>query len=149
MCARVFVATPALVFSTGAPCWELWYCFQSWLSLTCFDVAAVCLSCHLSPHLFLTPLPLSLDWAQSCTYSPLSILHLPLPASYFILLSPFISFQSLCCDVYFSLILLSLFSQLSWGGGGGGSVFSVTPFMPYQHLSDKLHFLLFAPALVL
>lgn len=42
----VFVATPALVFSSAAPSWELWYCFQAWFPLTCFD-AAVCSSCHL------------------------------------------------------------------------------------------------------
>lgn len=33
----IFVATPALVFSSGAPCWGLWYSFQAWFPLTRFD----------------------------------------------------------------------------------------------------------------
>lgn len=67
-----------------------------------------------------SPLSLFLSMGHWELYSPLSIfnLRLPLPMSYFTLLSPFISFQSLCCDVYFALILLSLFSLLfRWRGG--------------------------------
>lgn len=105
-CTRVFVATPALVFSSGAPHWELCYCFQA-----CFfsdQLWRCCLSACL-----LTP-PHSLSFSLSLYFSlslnrelraALVTQHMCLPrwTPHFSFLSPLISLQLPYCDVYFSI----------------------------------------------